>query len=278
MKKVKNVRLFLVVAVLAVFQTTLIAGVPLTNLEGVGGVAFNPLAYPANPSTTKDEESGLSNLLGKPQIGAWYVKLGDVDVDWTSIGVAETLWGRLEVSYGYETIAPTGENITKDNFGAKLLLIEENSFDQDWFPAVSAGFIGKHTSPVASSVDSSGYDVYVVATKFLKAPLSGLLLSGGLLSTDGRATGVFGYDDDRDETLFGNADLLLRKDLALGVEYKQGVNFGDYKDADYWDTHLAWFINPNTTLVVAYVNAGDEKTSSKVGLGDGLVLSLQYAF
>jgi uncharacterized membrane protein len=37
-------------------------------------------------------------------------------------------------------------------------------------------------------------------------------------------------------------------------------------------------VNPNLTLVAAYVYTGDSKSTSKVGLGDGAVLSIQYAF
>lgn len=279
--------------VIAIISATLIlsahapAGMPLTNLEGVGGVAFNPLAYPANPGTSLGDpnSSSIWKHIGKPQVGAWYVNLGESNpsVDWTSLGIAETFFGRLEISYGHEVIDPdTLKKISKENIGTKLLLVEENSWDQAWFPAVSIGVISKHTedNPYESStgVDKSGYDIYAVATKLITQTPVPMLISGGILSTDSRTTGVFGYDKDRDLTGFGNVDFVLSKKIALGVEYKQGAKYDDWKDADYWDVHLAWFINPRTTLVAAYVNAGDEESSSKHGLGEGLVLSLQYAF
>ena len=93
-----------------------------------------------------------------------------------------------------------------------------------------------------------------------------------------QVTGVFGYNDDYDTTVFGNIDVLPLPSVALGLEYKQGASFDSFKNADYWDAHVAWFGNKNLTLVLAYVNAGDEKSTSKVGLGDGVVLSTQYAF
>lgn len=64
----------------------------------------------------------------------------------------------------------------------------------------------------------------------------------------------------------------------MGFEYRQGAHYSDWKDADYWDAHVAWFVNKNLTLVGAYVNAGDPGSTSKVGLGDGVVFSAQYAF
>ena len=294
MEKVKLVRAVIFTTALAalILSGYAAAGVPLTNLQGVGGVAFNPLAYPANPGTSLGDpnSSSIWKYIGKPQVGAWYVNLGESHIDWTALGFAETFFGRLEISYGHEVVSLDGYgNIKKENVGAKLLLVEENSWDQAWLPAVSVGVVGKHTknNPYAGSdgVNSSGYDVYAVATKLITQTPIPVLLSGGLVSTDSQTTGVLGYNDDRDLTWFGNVDFVLSKDVAVGVEYKQGAEYdntpgtvADWKDADYWDAHVAWFINPNTTLVVAYVNAGDEKSTSKHGLGEGLVLSLQYAF
>jgi len=55
------------------------AGVPLNNLEGVGGIAFNPLAYTAGTKTEEPNHHGKFSLdevfTSKPQIGTWYVNL-----------------------------------------------------------------------------------------------------------------------------------------------------------------------------------------------------------
>jgi hypothetical protein len=281
MRKVEQSLKIVFVLVLLSYGGTF-AGVPLTNLEGVGGVAFNPLAYPANPgSSLGDPNSDFGKILGRPQIGGWYVNLGESKISWTSFGIAETFAGRVEVSFGHETIAPSGADyISKDSIGVKLLILPENAFG-NWSPAVSAGVISKHTSPVkiVSTADSSGYDYYIVATKLIKELPRPVLLSGGVLSTNGYTTGVLGYSDNRDTTYFGNVDVLPLDNVAVGVEYKQGAKFDDgFKNADYWNTHLAWFVNKNLTLVAAYVNSGDEKSTSKVGFGEGLVLSFQYAF
>jgi len=276
MRKVeRSVTVGFIVVLLSYVET--FGGVPLNNVEGVGGIAFNPLAYPANKDSTFDP-NGIGKIFGKPQIGAWYINLGQSHVNWTTLSVSETFFKRLELSYGHEIIAPKGHGIAKDNIGAKLLLIEENAWDNPWVPVLSAGIIGKHTTQVGHGIDSTGYDFYLVASKLITQLPKPVLLSGGILSTNGRATGVLGYDDDRDETFFGNIDVLPREDLAVGFEYKQGARFSDFKNADYWDAHVAWFINKNLTLVGAYVNAGNEKSTSKVGFGQGLVLSIQYAF
>ena len=246
------------------------AGVPLTNLEGVGGIAFNPLAYTAGTPV-----EGLP--VNKPQFGGWYVRLGDVKVDWTSIGAAETVFKRLEVSGGYETIAQNKQNIIhKNNYGAKLNVLDENAGGTNYVPAISVGAIYKHTD--AAATNAVGADYYGVATKLIKELPRPVLVSAGALSTKAHTTGVFGFDKDRKTTFFGNIDVLPVSVVALGFEYKQGAEFSDFKNASYWDAHAAWFYDPHLTLVAAYVNAGDEKSTTKVGLGKGVVLSAQYAF
>ena len=253
------------------------AGVPFTNIEGVGGVALNPLAYPASDSNGAD-----TRVFSKPRFGIWYVNLDDVKTDWTSIGIADTLFKRLEVSYSYETIAVSGlpENLHKNNLGAKLLLVPENAGGHNFIPAVSIGGFWKNTSglPTGFAHDDSGSDFYVVATKLITQLPKPVLISGGVLSTSGQATGVLGYNKKSDTTFFANADVIVTNNLVLGVEYKQGAEFDDFNNADYWNAHLAYLANKNLSLIAAYLNAGDYKSTSKFGLGGGFVLSAQYSF
>ena len=260
-------------ALLVLLQGAL-GGVPFNNLQGVGGAAFNPLAYPAGQNAEPDSAGPLS----RPQFGAWYVNLGDVDVDWTAFGVAETLFNRLELSYGYELIAPVGENVKKSNVGAKLNLIPENWGGKNYVPAVSAGAIWKSTSETAEGTDDDAFDFYVVATKLITQLPRPVLVSAGALNTKEQVTGVFGYNDGSDTTFFANVAVLPTSFLALGAEFKQGAEYSDFKNESYYNLHAAWFASPHLTLIAAYVNAGDEKSATKAGLGDGAVLSAQYAF
>ena len=255
------------------------AGVPLNNLEGVGGVAFNPLAYTAGTpigEPNQHREFSLDDVFtSKPQIGTWYVNLRQSKIDWSTVSIAQTFFRRLELSYGYENISTSfQDNIEKHNFGVKLLVFEE----KEYTPAVSVGTIFKHTTYDAAE-DSTDFDYYIVATKLIKKtfPMP-VLISGGILSTKGLVTGVLGFDDDRDEVVFGNIDVLPLENVAVGVEYKQGAKFSDFKNADYWDAHIAWFVNKNFSLVAAYVVTGNRTGTSAVGLGDGVALSAQYAF
>ena len=90
---------------------------------------------------------------------------------------------------------------------------------------------------------------------------------------------MLGNNRGRDLTWFGNADIIPVSFLATGFEYKQGAKFDNgFKNASYWDAHVAWFVNPNLTLIGAYAYTGNKDSSSAVGLGSGLVFSAQYAF
>jgi hypothetical protein len=83
---------------------------------------------------------------------------------------------------------------------------------------------------------------------------------------------------------FANIDVLPSENVAIGVEYRQGIKVGntskvadDIENADYWNGHVAWFVTKQLTLVGAYVYTGDTK-KDKLGVGDGFVLSVQYQF
>ena len=260
------------------------AGPPFNNLEGVGGVAFNPLAYTAGQPSA--DTNGVSSWFSKPQVGSWYVRLGEKNINWESFGVAETIGGRLELSYGYEavrlgtgTLGPGSSpvDISKNNVGAKLLLIRENECDLPFVPAVSVGSIWRTTDFNAVGPNRVGVDYYAVATKLITQTPVPVLLSGGLLDTDEEVTGVLGNNADHDLTWFGNVDIIPVSFLATGFEYKEGAKYDNFKNANYWDAHVAWFVNPNLTLIGAYAYTGD-KDNPTFGLGSGFVLSAQYAF
>lgn len=256
------------------------AGPPLTNLEGVGGIAFNPLAWLAD-SGEKDSyfKLGETDFAAKPRTGVWYVSLDDVKVDWTSIGITDTFFKRFELSYSYQAISQ--DNATskhKNNIGGKLLILPENSFGLKYAPAFSVGAIYKKSSDKLPGFDDSGADFYAVATKLVTELPKPVLFSAGILSTKSLVTGVFGFDEDTKQTFFGNIDVIPLSNFIVGFEFKQGAEFDDFKNADYWNAHLAYLAGKNLSLILAYVDAGDNESTKAVGLGNGVVLSSQYAF
>ncbi|MCZ7591863.1 MAG: DUF3034 family protein [Kiritimatiellae bacterium] len=166
-------KLALVGTLVALTSLSALAGAPFTSIEGYGGAAFNPLAWPSGQNKTEGDESLISN----PQIGVWYVNLGDVDVDWTALGAGVTVADRLELSYAYELIAPNGKNLTKNNVGAKVNLLRENTGSAAT-PAISVGAVYKTISDTAEGIDDNDFDYYVVATKLITQTPVPVVLSG----------------------------------------------------------------------------------------------------
>ena len=267
-----------------------LAGVPLNNLQGTGGIAFNPLAYTAGLPWEGGETNALNGIVSKPQVGTWYVNLTDAEINWFVLGGAFTLFDRLEISGGYAGINAHkyGDNrISTYNVGAKLRFLDENAFDQPWVPALAVGGVYKYTNSDtvdALGLDNDGFDGYVVASKLItETPIPVLLSVGGLLS-DEVVYGVVGHND-YGAAVFANIDLIPVEQIAIGFEYKQGVDVGDgITNHDYFDGHVAWFVNKQLTLVGAYAYTGDKDRfyrdghTDRLGVGGGFVLSVQYQF
>ena len=286
----KLVRSALSLSIAAAAAGAAYGGVPLNNLQGAGGIAFNPLAYTAGQPWEGGESNDLNKVISKPQVGAWYVNLNESKINWGAFGAAFTLAERLEVSAGYELVNARkygDRSINKYNLGAKLRLLDENAFDTAFVPAVAVGGIYKYTDSRtvdALGLDNDGFDAYVVASKLITQTPIPVLVSAGLLYTDEVVNGVVGHND-YDLVAFANLDVLPAENIAVGVEYKQGARVGDgIRNHDYWNGHIAWFVNPNLTLVAAYVETGDKDrfyqrgSAKNLGVGSGLVFSVQYQF
>ncbi len=257
------------------------AGVPLNGLQGNGGIAFNPLAYLAG-SYAEGEKGGLGEWVSKPQVGAWYVNLDDADINWYAASAAFSVAKRLELSYGYGLVDVDGTEINTHSLGAKVKLLDENFGDTVWVPALAVGGLWKYTDAETADMlglDDNGFDAYLVATKLITQTPLPVLLSAGVLESDEVVNGVLGHGG-YDTVFFGNVDILPAKNVAVGVEYKQGVDAGNgIENSDYWEGHVAWFVTGKLTLVAAYADTGDEtKGFADLGVGSGLVLSAQYAF
>ena len=283
-------------------------GVPLNNLQGTGGIAFNPLAYTAglpwdgdgggnSTNAVEKTDSALNGVVSRPQIGAWYVNLNDAGINWWAASAAISFADRLEISGGYRFINAHkygDKSINTYNIGAMLKFLDEDAFDTVWVPALAVGGVWKYTDSRtvdAFRLDDNGFDGYVVASKLITQTPVPVLLSAGLLLSDEVVNGVVGHND-YDVVAFGNIDILPTENIAIGLEYKQGVDAGDtpvtgghhIRNHDYWDAHVAWFVTKKLSLVAAFAETGDKdkfyrKGSVKnLGVGSGAVFSIQYQF
>lgn len=265
-----------------------LAGAPLTNFEGVGGVALNPLAYVANPIAEGKTGLGGSDIVSMPNVGIWHLGLtnategGDNDIDVNAVGANLTLLNRIELGYSHQFVdiefasaGPGSVDADLDSLSLKVNVIQENQFLPGIMPAISVGVIHKSLSESLKGADTVGQDLYAVATKTLGYLPVPVILNAGVLSTNGVVRGILGFGEDREEAFFGNIEAVLMGQFVVGWEYQQEIEVGEDLDThSMWEAHVAW-MHKGLTLIGSYIDTGDEEGW---GLGDGFVLSAQYAF
>ena len=109
-----------------------------------------------------------------------------------------------------------------------------------------------------------GVDVYVSATKLFLAP--GILVNGTLRATKANQNGLLGFgSSDRGGYRLEpelSVALLLRKNLALGAEYRFKPNNlafagSAFIEDDWKDLFIAWAPTKNISVTAAYVDLGN---------------------
>ena len=191
--------------------------------------------------------------------------------------------------------------------GLKVRVAGEAVLDADtWMPQIAVGLQYKDNdetdfikSAVIGAKSDHGTDVYVSATKLLLA--QNLLLNGTVRLTKANQFGLLGFGGDKNDSykpmLELSAAYLLRKDLAIGAEYRMkpdnlrspannllfgGANVVDLKEDDAFDIFIAYAPTKNISLTAAYVNLGNIATVKAVGADygnqDGVYLSAQFGF
>jgi hypothetical protein len=259
------------------------AGMPLNDLQGSGGLGYNPLAYTAGRYVASETNS-LSEWVSLPQAGLWYVHFYDENVNWTAVSASFSIAKRLELSYGHGYISNVDgdDTIYSHNLGLKLLLLKENDFETAWVPAFSVGGKWKHTSTEllkGLGVRKQGMDAYLVATKMITQTPLPVLLSAGALLSDEIVCGALGHND-YNVSGFGSISVMPLQCLAVGVEYKQGADVGNrITNASYWNAHAAWLATDKLTFVAAYGHTGNASQGlDDIGVGQAIILSVQYGF
>jgi hypothetical protein len=253
---------------------------------------------------------------GEIGVSANLNRLSTNDYGLSTYGVALNLKNTLELSLGRQDLSAQpatalnalgfavspNPHLKMDIVGAKLHLMGNAVLDSDnWLPEVAVGLQYKSTQagsikPVLDflGAKTSGTDVYVAATKlFLE---QGLLLNATLRYTNANQGGLLGFGSaapGRNSRSL-NPELavayLLRKDLAIGAEYRfmpnnlealgraAGLGSGLRQD-DWKDIFVAWAPTKNVSLTGAYVDLGQVVPGVTGGRKQrGLYLSGQVAY
>lgn len=258
----------------------------VTQLEGSAGGGLTPWAVIGGYGT-------------RDQIGAnaFYTDVHTRDYGFRANGVLVGLYDRVELSYARQTFDTRsvgsrlglgrGFEFHQDVFGIKVRLAGDAVLEQDsWLPQIAVGVQHKRNDRemivrAVGAKDDSGTDFYLSATKLFLA--QSLLVNATLRETKANQLGILGFGGDKRDrysTQFeGSIAYLLRRDLAVGAEYRSKPdNLGIAKEQDWYDVFVAWAPIKNAAVTVAYADLGRIVDVAAPRRQRGVYASLQIGF
>lgn len=255
----------------------------VTQVEGSAGSGIVPWAV--LPGYGQEDEWG-------GEIFATHVNTSDYDL--SVIGASVAANNRVEVSIatqilGIDAIAqPLGlpdNELQQTIAGVKLRLFGDVIYTT--LPQVSVGMQYKKNldfdvPAITGALDDDGLDFYISATKLWLSGINGypLLFNATVRSTKANQLGLLGFGGDlnnRTELMFeGSLAVLLRRNLVLGMDYRQKPNNLSFAEEDDWmDYFIAWFPNKHVSITGAWAELGD--IASKTDQ-NGFYISLEGTF
>ena len=254
----------------------------ITNIEGSAGGGLTPWAVIGGYGT-------------KDQIGAnaFFTNVRSKDVELRTGGALIGIYDRVELSFAQQKFDTrqvggllgigNGYKFTQKIVGAKVKVAGDAVLEQDsWLPQIAVGFQRKENDRgdllrALGIKSDKGTDYYVSATKLLLA--QSVLLNGTVRFTKANQTGILGFGTatrDKYDTVFeGSAALLLRKDVAIGAEFRQKPDHLPFKENNWFDVFIAWAPTKNVSVTLAYADLGNIVIKDKQ---KGTYLSLQVGF
>ena len=238
----------------------------VTSIDGAAGGGLTPWAVIGSYATS-----------GEIGATAFITRAKTQDYGLTTYGAAVGFKDRVEVSIARQefnaSVVVPDTTLKLDIIGVKVKVAGDAILDADnWMPQIAVGAEFKRVNPgpavggVLDSVDAKrdGVDLYISATKLFLA--QSILVNGTVRATKSNQNGLLG---------FGSADkggysvqpeisvaLLLRKNLAVGAEYRSKPNNLAFAGAAFrehaWkDLFIAWAPTKNVSITAAYVDLGN---------------------
>ena len=256
----------------------------VSSIDGAAGGGLTPWAVTGSYAT-------------EGQIGgtAFVTRAKTQDYALTTYGAAVAFKDRIEVSLARQefnaSVVVPDTTLKLDIVGVKVKLVGDAVLDADtWMPQIAVGAEFKRLNPgaaVGGVVDSvaakrDGTDLYISAAKLFLA--QGILVNGTLRATKANQNGLLGFGsaDQDDYRLMPEVSVawLLRKDLAIGAEYRfkpdnLSCAGAAFQEDDWKDLFIAWAPTKNVSVTAAYVDLGNIVGHERQ---TGAYLSLQLAF
>jgi Protein of unknown function (DUF3034) len=246
------------------FSSKLLLTSGATNIEGAAGGGLTPWAIIGGNGT-------------KEQIGGtvFYTNVRANDYTLNSGGALVGLFDRVELSFAQQKFDTrevggalglgNGYKFTQKIYGVKVRVAGDAVLEQDsWLPQIAIGLQHKQNDRgdllrALGIKRDKGTDVYVSATKLFLS--SSILVNGTLRFTKANQTGILGFGtnakDKYKPSAEGSIAYLLRKDLAIGAEFRQKPDNLAFKEDGWYDVFIAYAPTKNISLTLAYVDLGN---------------------
>jgi hypothetical protein len=273
----------------------------VSSIDGAAGGGLTPWAVTGGYGTSG--EFGGSGFATRVETN---------DYALTGYGVAFAYSDRIELSLArqdFDTgpvagvlagiLGPSfnGLRLKQDIFGVKVKVAGDAVLDSDSLtPQIAVGVQYKKADagplkPVLASFGAKdhGTDVYISATKLFLA--QGILVNGTLRATKANQNGLLGFGATGHTSYQLQPEvsvaLLLRKNIAVGVEYRAkpdnlhdntALGPGVFKEDDWADLFVAWAPTKNMSLTAAYVDLGKIVPGVVSKRQTGAYLSAQLSF
>lgn len=266
----------------------------VSSIDGAAGGGLTPWAVTGSYATAG--EVGATAFITRAKTGNYGL---------LTYGAAVAFHDRVEISLAKQdfdtesNLAPLGLDglhLKQDILGVKVRIAGDAVLDSDTLmPQIAIGLEHKRThagnlgptlfGPLGAK--DSGTDFYASATKLFLA--DGVLVNLTLRATKANQNGLLGFGGAQGKGLRLQPEFsiakLLRKDLAIGVEFRAKPNnlnnsilgAGALKEDDWKDVFIAWAPSKHFSLTAAWVDLGRIAPAVQPRRQTGSYLSAQFA-
>lgn len=247
-----------------------------SSIEGSAGGGIVPWATIAGYASS-DEWSAT----------AGYNRVLVDDFQLTTHSAAVSFDNRYELSLARQQfwVAPLQLSLEQQIIGVKVKVAGDLLYSD--LPQLSLGAQFKHQQrfevpQAVGALHQNGIDWYASVSKVYLDAIWGrnVLTNATVRLTKANQTGLLGFGSSDSDQYHAvgelSAALLVRHDVAIGIEFKQKPNQLAFAREDHWkDLFVGWFINRNVSIVAGYVDLG---SIAQLDDQTGFYLAIQGAY
>lgn len=235
----------------------LLATSGLLQVEGSGGGGIVPWATLSGYDT--QDEISVSAVMTQVDLDDYRLNV---------MGVSASFYDRVEISAAHQRfdLKQLGGDIRQNVIGVKYRLYGDAVYSN--FPQISIGLQHKKLEDGAiadllgADSSSSGTDYYIAATKIHLGAVAGF---NAVWNVTARATkanqlGLLGFggaeNADYEIMLEASAGVLLSRNVAVGMEYRQKPDNLGLGEEDWIDYFVSYIPNKHIALTLAWAELG----------------------